>query len=78
MDPDRPHPVTSGLPLSDEGHGTVNDPVCGMTVDLAAARLAGLTFVHDGTEHGFCGRGCRLDFEEDPERFLAPGYTPSM
>ncbi len=54
------------------------DPVCGMTVDLESARGNGLTFEHAGTEYAFCGRGCRLDFEEDPERYLAPGSTPSM
>ena len=58
--------------------GQAIDPVCGMTVDLPGARGKGLTFEHDGTEYGFCGRGCRLDFEEDPDRYLAPGYTPSM
>jgi len=64
--------------MAGAAEGQVIDPVCGMTVDLAAARPKGLTFTHGGTEYGFCGRGCRLDFEEDPERFFAPGYTPSM
>ena len=58
--------------------GSVIDPVCGMTVDLQGAQVKGLTFEHEGTEYGFCGRGCRLDFEEDPDRYLAPGYSPSM
>ena len=26
----------------------------------------------------FCGRGCKLDFDEDPERYLDPGYVPRM
>jgi YHS domain-containing protein len=60
------------------GEGTVMDPVCGMMVDLPAARAKGLSYLHAGTEYGFCGRGCRLDFEEHPERYLAPGYVPSM
>ena len=30
------------------------------------------------TDYYFCGRGCKLDFEEDPARYLEPGYTPSM
>jgi YHS domain-containing protein len=58
--------------------GQVIDPVCGMTVDLEAARTKGLTFMHEGTEHGFCGRGCRLDFEDDPGRYLSPDHVPSM
>jgi YHS domain-containing protein len=77
MQPDRPHPGTPELPLA-APDGQVVDPVCGMHVDLVAARGTGLSFVHEGTEYGFCGRGCRLDFEEDPGRFLASGYTPSM
>ena len=39
---------------------------------------AGLTFVHEGIEYGFCGRGCRLEFGDDPATYLSPGYVPSM
>ena len=49
-----------------------------MSVQLPTARAAGLVFVHEGIEYGFCGRGCRLEFEEDPATYLAPGYVPSM
>ena len=31
-----------------------------------------------GTTYYFCAKGCRLDFEDDPERVLAPDYKPSM
>jgi YHS domain-containing protein len=65
-------------PAGADPEGTVLDPVCGMSVDLAVARPKGLTWTFEGVEYGFCGRGCRLDFEEDPARFLAPGYEPSM
>ncbi|MBX3030551.1 MAG: YHS domain-containing protein [Chloroflexi bacterium] len=76
MDSSQPTPLPMATtPL---GPGEVIDPVCGMTVRLEDARTRGLTFVHEGTEHGFCGRGCRLDFEEDPARYLDPGYVPSM
>ena len=34
--------------------------------------------VYEGTTYFFCGKGCRLEFEEDPQRYLAPGYQPSM
>ena len=54
------------------------DPVCGMEVDPAAAESHGLIASHDGATYHFCGRGCYLDFTEDPDRFLAPDYTPSM
>jgi Cu+-exporting ATPase len=54
------------------------DPVCGMTVDIAQAQAAGLTTDHDGQAYAFCGRGCLLDFRDDPARYLDPSYTPSM
>jgi YHS domain-containing protein len=57
---------------------TVIDPVCGMSVQLETAREKGLSFTYDGVEYGFCGRGCRLEFEEDPATYLSPGYVPAM
>jgi YHS domain-containing protein len=54
------------------------DPVCGMTVDPAEARAAGRALEHGGREYVFCGRGCLLDFRDDPPTYLEPGYTPSM
>ena len=55
--------------------GVAIDPVCGMQVVIEGAAE---TAEHDGTTYHFCGRGCRLDFEEDPERYLDPSYEPSM
>ncbi len=57
---------------------TTLDPVCGMTVDIADARQKGLHVEHKGKDYWFCGKGCKLDFEEDPDRFLDPTYRPSM
>jgi Cu+-exporting ATPase len=54
------------------------DPVCGMTPDPDTARAKGLVTEHDGREYVFCGKGCLLEFKDDPEQFLAAGYTPSM
>ncbi len=54
------------------------DPVCGMRVDPEAARARGLTLTHDGREYAFCGKGCLLDFKDEPAKFLDPGYRPSM
>jgi len=54
------------------------DPVCGMTPDPAGARAKGLALDHEGREYVFCGKGCFLEFRDDPERFLAEGYAPSM
>ena len=57
---------------------TALDPVCGMTVDTAEATTKGLTADYQGSAYYFCGRGCFLDFTENPERYLAADYTPSM
>jgi YHS domain-containing protein len=54
------------------------DPVCGMTVNREVATAAGLTVEHEGQSFYFCGRGCRLEFVDDPERFFDPDYLPHM
>ncbi len=56
----------------------VKDPVCGMEVNPDVARAQGLVAEHGGETYYFCGRGCRLDFTDDPERILDPAYQPSM
>ena len=58
--------------------GTAIDPVCGMSVDSAEARDKGLSWTHEGTEYVFCGKGCRLEFEDDPPKYLDPAHIPSM
>ena len=56
----------------------VVDPVCGMRVEPDTARRDGLV-AHLGEQtYYFCGRGCMLDFREDPPRYLAPEYVPHM
>jgi YHS domain-containing protein len=55
-----------------------SDPVCGMQVDTAQATEKGLTADHDGETYYFCGKGCMLDFKEDPGPYFAPDYKPSM
>jgi YHS domain-containing protein len=49
-----------------------------MVVEPSAAEARNLHVRLDGVDYYFCGRGCRLDFEEDPAHYLAPGYQPSM
>ncbi len=51
------------------------DPVCGMDVGTENAQH---TSEYQGTQYYFCSRGCKLDFDEDPERYLDPAYEPSM
>lgn len=50
------------------------DPVCGMEVETETAQHM---TEHDGKTYFFCARGCKLDFEEEPDRYLRPGYQPS-
>jgi len=50
-----------------------SDPVCGMQVDTETAQW---TAEHDGKSYYFCSKGCMLDFKDDPEKYLDPGYVP--
>ena len=54
------------------------DPVCGMHVDVDAARAKGLALTHDGVDYVFCGKGCFLEFRDNPGQFLDPRRLPSM
>jgi YHS domain-containing protein len=51
------------------------DPVCGMEVETSTTDLK---LEHDGKTYWFCGKGCLLEFREDPERFLDADYEPTM
>ena len=50
-------------------NGTAIDPVCGMQVDIAAAKYAAH---YEGKDYYFCCGGCQAKFEADPQRCLAP------
>jgi Cu+-exporting ATPase len=54
------------------------DPVCGMHVDPQQTTEKGLTAEYNGETYYFCGKGCMLDFKENPEPYFAPDYKPSM
>ena len=54
------------------------DPVCGMEVIPEIARAQGLVSEHRGETYFFCGKGCRLDFEDEPAKFFEAGYQPHM
>ena len=45
------------------------DPVCGMEVDTG--KPPGGSHEHEGATYYFCGRGCRLEFEEDAQGYLS-------
>ena len=51
------------------------DPVCGMQVDTETSDLK---LDHDGKTYWFCGKGCMLEFRDDPDRYLSGGYQPTM
>jgi YHS domain-containing protein len=51
------------------------DPVCGMEVDTTMSLLS---HEHDGRTYWFCGKGCLLEFKDDPEKYLDPEHEPSM
>jgi YHS domain-containing protein len=54
------------------------DPVCGMDVNPEIASAQALTAEHDGTTYYFCGRGCKLDFVDEPSKYFEADYRPSM
>ncbi len=57
---------------------TATDPVCGMTVQVATATEKGLHSRHKDHQYVFCGKGCKLEFDDDPDKYLDPSYVPSM
>jgi P-type Cu+ transporter len=57
---------------------TAVDPVCGMEVNPEIATAQELRSEHEGQTYFFCGKGCKLDFDEDPARYFEPGYQPHM
>jgi len=54
------------------------DPVRGISVEPEAALERGLHGRYRDPDYYFCGKGCKLEFDEDPEKYLAPSYVPSM
>jgi YHS domain-containing protein len=53
------------------------DPVCGMTVD---EKKAAATSVYNGVTYYFCAKGCKVQFDKNPEKFLSakPGEHGGM
>ena len=46
---------------------TAHDPVCHMDID---PKTAAGSSEYEGTTYYFCGRGCKMDFDEDPAGIL--------
>jgi YHS domain-containing protein len=49
------------------------DPVCGMDVDTETSQLS---LEYEGKRYWFCSKGCLLEFKDDPQKYLDPGYQP--
>ena len=60
-------------PVSDADSATAIDPVCGMKVNIAAAKHR---LDHNGTTYYFCSAGCRTKFVSAPETYLKPKVSP--
>jgi len=48
---------------------TAIDPVCQMDVDVS--NPPGGNTEHEGQTYYFCGSGCRVAFEKEPEAYLS-------
>ena len=71
--------TTNGEPMNElELRPMATDPVCGMQVNREVATAQGLTAEHAGDTYYFCGRGCKLDFDDEPAKFFDPAYQPHM
>ena len=71
--------TTNGEPMNElELRPMATDPVCGMEVNREVATAQGLTAEHAGETYFFCGRGCKLDFDDEPAKFFDPSYQPHM
>jgi membrane fusion protein, copper/silver efflux system len=52
-------------------HSTaLNDPVCGMKVEVAEAKEAKCTSVHEGKTYYFCNEFCKKQFDGNPAKYL--------
>jgi YHS domain-containing protein len=60
-----PKEATHGM--AGAGVDTVHDPVCHMDID---PKTAAATSEYKGVTYYFCARGCKLDFDDDPEGVL--------
>ncbi|HET8587836.1 MAG TPA: YHS domain-containing protein [Candidatus Limnocylindria bacterium] len=62
----------------DQRMDMATDPVCGMAVIPEDARAKGLNSTYEGREYFFCGKGCFLEFADDPDKYLDADYVPHM
>jgi len=51
------------------------DPVCKMTVDESSPAAIS---EYDGKTYYFCAQGCKIAFDQEPEKYLAQEGKPSL
>ena len=54
---------------------TIFVSACAMEVDTETSTLK---VEYKGETYWFCGKGCMLEFQDDPEKYLDPSYEKSM
>lgn len=57
------------IPFITKKEETAEDPVCHMQVNVK--QPPGGTAEHEGETYYFCGPGCRVAFEKEPEAYLS-------
>lgn len=57
---------------------TSEDPVCGMEVDQAKAKAAGLTAQYQAQTYSFCSDDCKTKFAKEPTRYAWKAATGAM
>lgn len=46
------------------------DPVCEMAIDKNDAEKEGNVVEYEGRKYFFCATGCKVRFEENPEKYI--------
>ena len=64
------------IPLFTKKQEFAVDPVCHMQVDMD--KPGGGTAKHDGTTYYFCGNGCRVAFQKEPQAYLSGEKSMKM
>ena len=57
------------IPFLSSKSETATDPVCGMSVDVS--NPPGGVSTHNPKAYYFCGPGCHVEFEKDPEGYIS-------
>ena len=64
---EEPQSVNLELPIMKNSVVDAIDPVCGMTVEIAAAHF---TSEYNGKTYYFCAAGCKRSFDKDPQKYV--------